>query len=140
MDENDLEFDWYDAWILAAVVWAMEEDAPVPLWRLIWIADALNKAVVTRSELELAIGRLVRAGFMEALPDGFKATPQALALHAPGPPVEIVSKAIGAKEWTPQSELPRTNQTTYVTVDAYNKAVRKYEKEFWKASRATEAQ
>jgi hypothetical protein len=132
MDKSDLKFDWYDAWILAAIVWATEDDAPVPLWRLIWTADALNKAIVSRGELECGIGRLVSAGLICVVPNGFKAMPTALALKAPGPPMEIVSKAIGAQEWSPQSEMPRTQGTTYVTVDAYNKALKKYGKEFRK--------
>ena len=135
MDESDLKFDWYDAWILAAVVWAAEEDAedaPVPLWRLIWTADALNKAIVTRGELECGMGRLVNAGLIRVVPDGFQAMPKARALKAPGWPMEIVSKAIGAREWSPQSGLPKTQEATYVTVDAYNKALKKYHKEFWK--------
>ena len=131
MDESDPKFDWYDAWILAAVVWATEEDAPVTLWRLIGTADALNKAIVSRGELECGIGRLVSAGLVCIAPDGFKATPKALALKAPGPPMEIVSKAIGAQEWSPQSEMPQTQGATYVSVDAYNKALKKYKKEFW---------
>ncbi len=135
MDESDLKFEWYDAWILAAVVWATEEDAAVPLWRLIWTADGLNKAIVTRGELECGIGRLVSAGLVSVVPDGFKAMPRALALKAPGPPVEIVSKAIGAQEWSQQSELPHTLEATYVTVDAYNKALKKYHKEFGKVYR-----
>src|SRR5262245_45100222 len=98
MTESDLKFEWYDAWILAALVWATEEDAPVPLWRLIGTADALNKAVVSRGELECGIGRLVSAGFVCVVPDGFKATPRALALKGPGPPMEIVSRAIGPRE------------------------------------------
>src|SRR5262249_32966047 len=121
MDESDLQFDWYDAWILAAVVWATEDDAPVPLWLLIATADALNKAIVTRGELECGMRRLVSAGLVRVVPDGFKATPRALALKAPGPPVEIVSEAIGAREWSRQSELPRTDEATYVSVDAYKK-------------------
>src|SRR5262245_55049989 len=100
MEERELEFEWYDAWILAPVVWATEGDAAVPLWRLIGTADGLNKAIVGRSELECGIGRLVRAGLLCATPDGFKAMPRALALKGPGWPTEIVSKAIGAKEWT----------------------------------------
>src|SRR5262245_55377692 len=132
MDKSDLEFDWYDAWILAAFVWATEEDASVPLWRLIGTADALNKAIVSRSELECAIRRLVSAGLVCVVSEGFKATPGALALKAPGWPMEIVSKAIGAREWSPQSEMPRTEETTYVSVDAYNKALKKYHREFWK--------
>ena len=136
MEANDVEFDWYDAWILAAVVWATEGDAAVPLWRLIHIADALNKAIVSRSELECGIRRLVRAGLVSVAPDGFKAMPRALALKAPGPPVEIVSRAIGAREWSPHSEMPHTQDATYVSVDAYEKALKKYRKEFGKLYRA----
>ncbi|HKS06507.1 MAG TPA: hypothetical protein VJR92_09370 [Gemmatimonadaceae bacterium] len=132
MEQGDLKFEWYDAWILAAVAWSAEGDAPIPLWKLIWTADALNKAIVTRGELECGIGRLVRAGFVEVAPEGFKAMPKALALVAPGPPMEIVSKAIGAQEWSSQAEFPRALGATYVTAEAYDKALKKYHKEFWK--------
>src|SRR5262245_54341847 len=132
MEESDLKFDWYDAWILAAVVWATVGDASVPLWRLIGTADALNKAIVSRSELECGMGRLVSAGLICVAPDGFKAMPRALALKGPGWPVEIVSKAIGAQDWSPQSEMPQTQEAKYVSVDAYEKALKKYHKEFRK--------
>jgi len=46
--------------------------------------------------------------------------------------MEIVSKAIGAQEWSPQSEMPQTEEATYISVDAYNKALKKYQKDFWK--------
>lgn len=124
------EFEWYDAWILAAVIYAGDGKAPVPLWRLIGIADALSKAVVNRGELELGIGRLVRAGYVLALPGGFEPTPAALALKAPGPPVENVAQAIGAKEWDSKAEMPRTTEEVYVTAEAYKKAIKKYRKEF----------
>ena len=57
MTEAAPEFEWYDAWILAAVIYAKEGEGPVLLWRLIAIADALNKAIVSRDELEMALGR-----------------------------------------------------------------------------------
>ena len=128
-------FEWYDAWILAAVVYASDGKGPVPLWRLIGTADALNKAMVSRSELELGIGRLVTAGYVRVVSEGFEATSKALALKAPGPPVENVAKAIGAAEWSAQAEMPQTTNATYVTVEAYAKAEKKYRKEFWKAYR-----
>jgi hypothetical protein len=130
-------FEWYDAWILAAVVYSDDGKGPVPLWRLIWTADALNKAIVSRGELELAIGRLVRAGYVRVVPEGFEATPTALALKAPGPPVENIAKAIGAGEWSAQAEMPQTIDATYVTAEAYAKAEKKYRKEFSKAYRKT---
>lgn len=138
MQATDLKFDWYDAWILAAVVWATEGDASVPLWRLIGAADALNKAIVSRGELECGMGRLVSAGLICVAPDGFKATPRALGLKGPGWPMEIVSKAIGAQAWSPQSEMPQTQEARYVSVDAYEKALKKYRKEFWKQYRTKE--
>ena len=129
-------FEWSDAWILAAVIWATDAEAPVPLWRLIAIADALNKAIPSRAELEVGIERLVRAGYLRAVPDGFEATPAALALKAPGPPMEIVARAIGAREWSPQTEMPRTTAAVYVTAEAYGKALKHYSKQFWKEYRA----
>lgn len=125
-------FEWYDAWILAAVVYANDGEEPVPLWQVIGTADALNKAMVTRSELELAFGRLVAAGYVRVVPEGFQATSKALALRAPGWPVENVAKAIGASEWSAEAELPRTTDATYVSVEAYAKAEKKYRKEFSK--------
>ena len=135
MAERPPVHEWYDAWILAAVVYSSDDKGPVPLWRLLWTADALNKAMVTRSELELAIGRLVAAGYVLVVSEGFEATPKALALKAPGPPVEHVAKAIGAAEWSAQAEMAQTTGASYVTAEAYAKAERKYRKEFSKAYR-----
>lgn len=136
MTEAVSTFDWYDAWILAAVIWATDGDLPVPLWRLIATADALNKAIVSRGELELGIGRLARAGYLRVVPDGFEATPTALALKIPGPPIDNVAKAIRAREWSPQAEMPRTTDAAYVTAHAYEKALKKYRREFWKEYRS----
>ncbi|HEY7518767.1 MAG TPA: hypothetical protein VIE36_10800 [Methylomirabilota bacterium] len=138
MAEAVPSFEWADAWILAAAIWATDGEAPVPLWRLIAIADALNKAIPSRGELEVGIGRLARAGYLRVVPDGFEATPTALALKAPGPPMEIVARAIGAREWSPQTEMPRTVEAVYVTVEAYGKALRKYHREFGKERRSQE--
>lgn len=135
MAEHRPVFEWYDAWILAAVVYASDGKGPVPLWRLIWTADALNKAMVSRGELELGIGRLVSAGYVRVVSEGFEATSKALALKAPGPPVEHVAKAIGAAEWSPQAKMPQTIGASYVTAEAYAKAEKKYRKEFSKAYR-----
>ena len=126
MAEAAPQFEWFDAWILAAVIWANDGEAAVPLWRLIAIADALNKAIVSRDELEVGIGRLARAGYLRVVPDGFAATPAAMELKAPGPPMEIVARAIGAREWSPEIEMPRTTDAVYVTVEAYGKALKKY--------------
>jgi hypothetical protein len=106
--------------------------APVPLWRVIMTADALHKAIISRDELECGIGRLVSAEFICVVTDGFEALPKALALKAPGPPVEIVSKAIKAQGWSPQSKMPKTHETKYISLDAYDEALKMYRKEFRK--------
>jgi hypothetical protein len=131
------DFEWYDAWVLAALIYATDGAAPVPLWRLVGVADALNKAIVSRGELEFALARLDRAGYVRAVSGGFEATPTALALKAPGPPVENVAHAIGARPWSPQAEMPRTADEVYVPAGAYAKAVKKYTKDFWKAYRGS---
>jgi len=132
---DPVTFEWYDAWILAAVIYSSEESGPVPLWRVVGTADGLNKAIVSRDELELAFGRLIQAGFVRVLLDGFAPTDKAVALKAPGPPINGIASAIGAKSWSPGTPMPRTSDETYVSADAYAKATRKYKKEFWKAYR-----
>lgn len=123
------EFEWYDAWVLAAVIYAMDGAAPVSLWRVIAIADALNKAILTRDELELALTRLDRAGYVRAVAGGFEATTRALALKVPGPAVETIARGIGARPWSARDPLPRVREQVYVSSDAYAKAVQKYQKE-----------
>ena len=124
------EFDWYDAWILAALIYAQEESAPVPLWRLIATADALGKLIVFREELEVALARLDRAGYVRVVPDGFEATAKALALKAPGAPVLIVERAIGSKPWSQHAQVPKTSEEIYVSAEAHAAALKKYRKEF----------
>ncbi len=129
------DFEWYDAWILAAVVYASDDAESVPLWRVVAVADGLNTAIVSRDELELAFGRLIQAGYVRVVPDGFAPTEPAVAFRAPGPPVEHIARAIGAKSWFPGVPMPRTPDETYVSKDAYRKAVKKYGKEFRKMYR-----
>jgi hypothetical protein len=137
MKNDSPEFEWYDAWVLAALIYAADGAAPVPLWRLVAVADALNKAIVSREELEFALARLDRAGYVRAVSDGVEVAPTALALQTPGPPVEHIARVIGAKPWSPQAEMPRTTDEAYVSADAYAKAVKKYRKEFWKEYRGS---
>lgn len=132
MSGTEPPFEWYDAWILCALLAAIEGEAPVPLWRLIAVADGINKAIVSRGELEVGIGRLVAAGYVRASAEGFEATPKALAITTQpgGHWMDQIEEAIGAKEWAPGLGMPRTTAETYVTSDAYSRALKKYHKEF----------
>lgn len=49
--------------------------------------------------------------------------------------MENIANAIGARKWSAQAEMPRVSTATYVTVEAYEKAVKKYGKQFWKEYR-----
>lgn len=135
MEDSAPDFEWYDAWILASIIYASAEETPVPLWRVVGIADALNKAIVSRSELELGLGRLIAAGYVRVVDGGFEPTSAALELKAPGHPLDNVASGIGAKPWSRSAEEPRTTTEIYVSADAYRKAVRRYRKEFWKKRR-----
>lgn len=128
-------FEWYDAWVLAAVICASEKESPVPLWRVIGTADALNKAVVTREELELAIGRLADAGWLRVVDEGFEPSPAALELKQLGDPVENVRVAIDARE-SSQSDQAQTAREWFVSAEAYEQAVRTFQEEFLNEMRA----
>jgi hypothetical protein len=134
MPDREPAFEWSDAWILCALLTAVDHENPVSLAGLIAFADGINKAMVTRSELEEGIGRLVDAGFVRVAGAGFELTPKALALNSltVGPFVEDISGAIGAREWEPDSELPSTTAEVYVTREAFQRAEKQYRRrDFW---------
>lgn len=134
MPNPEPAFEWYDAWILCALLVAIDRENPVSLPLLIGCADGINKAMVTRGELEEGIGRLVAAGYVRVAGAGFELTPKALALKSlPGGLfVDSIGGAIGAREWEPDSELPSTTAEVYITRAAYQRAEKQYlRRDFW---------
>jgi len=133
------EFDWYDAWLLAALLLASEGCSPVPLWRVIAAGDGLNKAILSRDEIELALGRLWHAGYTQVGPDGFAPTEAARALNVKESMIDVdsVARAIGAKPWSAALPMPRTPDETYVSRDAYEGAVKRYNQWFWQKYRSS---
>src|SRR5262245_6716513 len=124
MSATEPAFEWYDAWILCALLIAVDRENPVSLARLIAYADGINKAMLTRGELETGIGRLVAADYVRVAMNGFEPTPKALALRSltVGHGVDNIGKAMGAGEWAPGLEFPLTTAEVYVTRDAYQRA------------------
>ena len=122
--------EWYDAWTLAAILAAVPNGDDVSLTRLIAVADGLNHAIINRSELELAMGRLIEAGYVRITASGFAATSKAAGLNVQGVGsyIQRVSEAIGARHWAPATQIPKTTAASYVTVEAYEQAVRHYVK------------
>jgi hypothetical protein len=127
-------FEWYDAWILCALLIGVHYENPVSLALVIAVADGINKAMITRSELEEGLGRLVSAGYVRVDGDKFGLTPKAMALEplATGACTDNISEAIGAREWAQDLELPSTRAETYVTREAFQRAEKAYlRRDFW---------
>jgi hypothetical protein len=119
------KFERYDAWVLAAVVYANGGREPVSLRGVIQVADGLNHAILSRDELELAFARLDRAAYVRVVPGGFQPTPAALAIRKPVPFTEVIdlfARAIGAPKWSSQGELPQASTENYVSKIAYEQA------------------
>jgi hypothetical protein len=134
MPDREPTFEWYDAWILCALLSAVDYEDPISLALLIGFCDGINKAMVTRGELEEGIGRLVAAGYVQVAGAGFELTPKARALEslAGGYGVDNIREAIGARDWDPGSEFPSTTAEVYVTREAYRRAEKQYRRrDFW---------
>lgn len=63
-----------DAWVLAAVRVTGTQELPARLVDVIIAADAVNHLVLSRREIEHAVGRLVPAGLVEVTEAGFAIT------------------------------------------------------------------
>ena len=108
MAQSPIEVEVYDAWILAALICSTERTIHLPLWQVIARADATNKDIILRGELEVALDRLSRAGYLRVVPGGFEATPKALALKDPKLPLTHIAQAIGARPCSKDRSLPKT--------------------------------
>jgi hypothetical protein len=127
-------FEWYDAWILCALLIGVHYENPVSLALLIGVADGVNKAMVTRSELEVAFGRLVPAGYVRVVGGMFELTPKAMAFSSltVGRCTDNIREAIGAGDWAPGLKMPSTETEVYVTREAYRRAEKEYRRrDFW---------
>ena len=133
-------FLWSDVWVLQAVIAATSQASPSSLDTLIATADAINHAVLTREELNGALGRLSRAGYITAGAAGsVELTPAGLALaravarpvarprawHAQG---EALERKLEATPWSAASN-PATageGEPELISLDVYEAAVASY--------------
>ena len=138
---DERSFEWYDAWILCTLLIGVHYEDPVPLELVIAVADGINKAMITRSELEEGLGRLVTAGYVRVDGSKFGLTPKAMALEplTVGRCTHNISEAIGAREWQPGLEMPSTQAEIYVTREAYRRAEKQYRRrDFWEKHKKAE--
>jgi hypothetical protein len=64
MDDSTIPFLWSDAWLLLAIVLAAGEQSSVHLKSVVQLADGIQHAIPTKDEMDGALGRLQRAGYL----------------------------------------------------------------------------
>src|SRR4051812_16763122 len=126
-----------DVWVLlAAAAAAIRKTTPVPLAELIAAADMINHAILTREEVNGALGRLGRAGYIGATAAGtVSLTPSGLTLfafawargtwHAQG---EALARTLGAMPWSAASDPAEAGEgePELVSSEAYEAAIATY--------------
>lgn len=61
---NDLIYEWSDAWLLLAIIYASRHE-PATLAKVIAAGDAINHAIFTPAELDQGLARLSRGGYVD---------------------------------------------------------------------------
>lgn len=62
MNQRELQYNWSDAWLLLAVIYA--GNAGATLERIIAVADGINHAIFNPEELESGLARLTAGGHL----------------------------------------------------------------------------
>ena len=133
-------FIYADAWFLAAL--GMCEPGRVPLTYVIGTGDMIQRAIFNREEVNGALGRLGRAGYVVRHPDGTLELMEAgrsLAQKAQqGRGVRVydvyerVVGLLGASPWTPAYDPRRAGdgEAAQVSEVEYDEAIRSYQSRF----------
>ena len=88
-----IPFQWSDAWLMLAV--GIVGEGPAPLTQVLGAADGLQHAILTREELNGAIARLSRAGYLRCAMDQLELTPVGR---------DLVTRAGRNRSWLKQQE------------------------------------
>lgn len=64
MDDSAIRFLWSDAWLLLAIALAAGEHSSAHLRSVVQLADGVQHAIPTKDEMDGALGRLQRAGYV----------------------------------------------------------------------------
>ena len=78
MDESAIRFLWADAWLLLAITLAASERRSASLGAVVQLADGVQHAIPTKDEMDGAIGRLQRAGYVRHVGDSVELLPAGL--------------------------------------------------------------
>ena len=118
---------WGDSWVLMAVAKSTTSD----LADILFMADAINKAILSVEEIEHAVHKLVPAGLLSVSEDRFGITPQGQAL---------IDEALGATpsvyealDWLEDrfAELPEPEDRSWkLDPGVHSDAWRRYREKF----------
>lgn len=133
MAKGSTGYNWSDAWLLLAIIYAGGGGA-ANLERIIAAGDGINHAIFTRDELESGLARLTSGGYVEEEGGLFSATDKVMRVYgktasrrrAVHTELRSAGKLIGAAP--PDAEQPHANDLTYAgfSAAAYTEAVNKY--------------
>ena len=132
MGQKRIEYNWSDAWLLLAVIYAGNEGAN--LERIIEVGDGIEHAIFNPDELESGLARLTSSGYIKEKNGVFHATPKVMRAYLKTTSqrayihkdLERIEKLIGAA--SPNSDQPHSNNLKYpgFSMAAYTKAVSRY--------------
>ena len=138
MAKDRIEYNWSDAWLLLAIIYAGSGGAT--LERIIAAGDGINHAVFNPDELEGGLARLTSGGYIKEKSGVFSATDKVMRAYAKTTTprraihkeLEEMEKFIGAASY--RSEQPHSNNMRYAgfSAAAYAEAVKKYIEGFGK--------
>jgi hypothetical protein len=128
-------FLWSDAWILMAIGLA-SDTGESSLAHVIGAADAVEHAVPTREEVNGALARLGRAGFVDGDPEGRRLSPAGRALLASAAAegktllarLTVLERLLGAAAWKPGTDpcAAGVGEAEHVSAEDYATAVAEY--------------
>ena len=132
MSKNEIEYNWSDAWLLLAVVYAGKGGATLD--RIIAAGDGINHAIFKPDELESGLTRLTLGGYLKEKNGIFFPTVKVMRAYAKTTSprrgmlneLKDIQELIGAA--SPTSEQPCANNLKYAgfSTAAYDEAVNKY--------------
>ena len=80
MQKREPQYNWSDAWLLLAVIYA--GDAGATLERIIAVADGINHAIFNSEELESGLARLTAGGYLAEEQGIFRAGDRVMDAYA----------------------------------------------------------
>ena len=139
MVKDRIEYNWSDAWLLLAIIYA-SRDGGATLEKIIATGDFINHAIFNPDELESGFARLTFGGYIEETAGIFSAADKVIrAYEKTTSPRRAIYKELKDTEdliraASPTSEQARPNNLKYpgFSAEAYTEAVNKYVEGFGK--------